>query len=78
MLLQVAGEAQLIALQGRCEGIPSALVREPDLGDSATALALGEGAKKLVSSLPLAFRFQKEKCEVPFDKCDFLQKEKGY
>src|SRR6478752_2617779 len=51
-LLELAAEACL----GR--GIPLTLVREPDLGDEATALALapGERAQVLCASLPLALR----------------------
>jgi hypothetical protein len=37
-------------------GVPSASFREPDFGGALTAIALGAGAQKLVSSLRLALR----------------------
>jgi Peptidyl-tRNA hydrolase PTH2 len=37
-------------------GIPHAKFHEPDIDGELTAIALGEGARKLVSSLPLALK----------------------
>jgi len=60
ILLSVPDESSLLAYARQAEalGIPSSLVREPDLDDEATALALGpcEASQRLCSSLPLALR----------------------
>ena len=58
-LLSVPDEAALAALADRAveRGAAHAPFREPDLGDSLTALALGPGrpARRLTARLPLAF-----------------------
>ena len=57
-LLTVPSEADLQRLLAKAErrGIPAAAFREPDLGDSLTAIALGpcQGARSLTRALPLA------------------------
>lgn len=47
-----------LSLEAMRQGICSAIVNEPDIGDQTTALALGPGvdAQKLCASLPLALR----------------------
>jgi hypothetical protein len=47
--------ADLFAL-AQSKQIHGAQFREPDFDDELTAIALGDGAEKLVSSLPLALR----------------------
>jgi peptidyl-tRNA hydrolase len=58
VLLHVPDEAWLDALAQRCEaaGVAVSRFHEPDFGEALTAIALGAGAKRLVSSLPLALR----------------------
>lgn len=60
VVVSVPGEAALVALQDQATaaGIRSTLVREPDVDDQATALALepGKTARKLCAQLPLALR----------------------
>lgn len=57
-LLTVPSEADLARLLAKAErrGIAAAAFREPDLGDSLTAIALGpcSGARALTRALPLA------------------------
>ena len=45
--------------EAECRGISLAMFREPDFGESLTAIALGDGASKLTSRLPLALRAPK-------------------
>lgn len=61
-VLQAPSEEALLELAGKAEarGIAYAQFREPDFGDSVTAVALGEGGDKLTSCLPLALRSQAE------------------
>jgi peptidyl-tRNA hydrolase len=58
VLLQVRNEQELwdLEFKARKAGYATALFREPDFADAATALALEPDAWKLVSSLPLALR----------------------
>lgn len=58
VVLEAADEPALVALRARAValGIPASLFREVDLGGAATALALGPGARRMVSSLPLAMK----------------------
>lgn len=57
VLLQVPDELALLELQRRVgHRSAAALYREPDLGDSVTAIAFGNEAGKLLGSLPLALR----------------------
>lgn len=62
VLLAVPDEDALIELYTEANmgrDLCALLVREPDLGDEATAVALepGEAAQKLCACLPLALRF---------------------
>ena len=54
--LSVPDEHALGVLLGRAadRGIPASAFREPDLGDSLTAIALGPEGKRLTKGLPLA------------------------
>ena len=54
--LSVLDEDALLRWDGELVGTPHVLVREPDLGGEATALAVlpGTGAWRKFSSLPLA------------------------
>jgi peptidyl-tRNA hydrolase len=56
VLLEVPDERSLIELadEARSRRVPVSLFREPDIGDAATALALGPEGRRLVSRLPLA------------------------
>jgi len=59
VLLQVPTKEALVELAYKAvnEDIPCSMFKEPDVNDEPTAIALlGRGAKKLVSSLPLALR----------------------
>jgi peptidyl-tRNA hydrolase len=59
VLLQVPSKEELVELayKATCAGLPVSIFREPDVNDEPTAIALlGRGAKRLVSSLPLALR----------------------
>jgi len=56
VLLQVPDEKALLALRDQANGCPASLFREPDVGDEATALALGSSARRIVSNLPLLLR----------------------
>jgi len=61
VVLSVPDEAALfdITAQAAWGGLMTHLVREPDLGDEATALAIQPGivAQKLCASLPLALKY---------------------
>jgi peptidyl-tRNA hydrolase len=46
------------------KGIARAIFIEPDLGDEATAIALGEGAHKICSHLPKALRPPRAKSDM--------------
>ena len=56
VLLEVESEQRLALLlsQAKEKQIACADFREPDLGDSLTAIAVAPGGKKLVRGLPLA------------------------
>lgn len=56
--LEVATEAELLALVQKavCLDVPYAVFREPDLGGTITSVAFAEGAKRILSSLPLALK----------------------
>jgi hypothetical protein len=56
--LAIPNEAALADLLSLAQSkhVRSARFREPDFGDELTAIALGEGAEKLVSCLPLALK----------------------
>ncbi len=56
--LGIPGEGALADLfsLAQAKHVRSARFREPDFDDELTAIALGDGADKLVSSLPLALR----------------------
>jgi len=58
VLLEVADEAALEAVLGKLAGagIGVSPFREPDLDDALTAVAVGDEGRRLLSSLPLAFR----------------------
>lgn len=58
VVLEVPDEKALIDLHKKANdnGVPACCFQEPDLGNSVTCIALGIGAKRLVSSLPLALR----------------------
>lgn len=60
IVVAVPDEAALLALVGQAarRGINHTVVREPDLDDTVTAVALapGDAARRLCSSLPLALR----------------------
>jgi peptidyl-tRNA hydrolase len=58
VVLEIPDETALMALRRRAElaNVPVSLFREPDFGGTATALALGPEAWRMVSSLPLALR----------------------
>ena len=58
VVLATPNETTLGALldRARAAGVPLAECREPDLGDSLTAIALADVGARLVSSLPLALR----------------------
>lgn len=55
-LLEVPDEHQLLLLAERAYsmGAEVALFREPDLGESLTAIAIGPAGKRLTRGLPLA------------------------
>lgn len=57
-ILEAPDEVALERLLDRAgrAALPLAPCREPDLDDSLTAVAIGDAAAKLVSSLPLALR----------------------
>lgn len=61
VVLETPDEAALVALAARAaaRGVATATFREPDYGDALTGVALGPGASRLVSSLPLALRQRK-------------------
>ena len=63
--LSVQDETALGVLLGRAveRGVPVAAFREPDLGDSLTAIALGPEGKKLTKGLPLALNDDPQKQE---------------
>lgn len=56
--LQVRDEPALLDFLAKAgeRGIPCSAFREPDFGDAATALAMGAGAEKIASQLPLALK----------------------
>jgi hypothetical protein len=55
--LQVPDKEELAKIAYNASGrFASSLFREPDLQDEPTAIALEEGASKLLSCLPLALR----------------------
>jgi len=60
VIVAVPDENSLLDLisEASRRGIPRTAVREPDIGDTVTAVALGPGVKaqKLCASLPLALR----------------------
>jgi len=59
VVLNPGGERDLLRLlhQAEARGLKTALFREPDLGDQATAAAIyGPDAYRLLSSLPKALR----------------------
>lgn len=56
VVLHADDEAALRALYERCSTFEPALFCEPDLDDEATAFAVDERARTLLSSLPLALR----------------------
>jgi len=56
VLLEVADEAALLAVAARLGDLPQVLVREPDRGDEATALAVAPAARPRLRGLPLALR----------------------
>ena len=56
VVLQVPSEGALLALAERAHGVPASVFREPDLGDQATAIAIGPAGSALVAQLPLALR----------------------
>jgi peptidyl-tRNA hydrolase len=59
--LNVTNEAALADLLklAQAKGVWSASFREPDFDGELTAIALGSGAEKIVSCLPLALRQEK-------------------
>jgi peptidyl-tRNA hydrolase len=56
VLLQVPDEEALLGLNERANGTPRSLFKEPDVGDEATALAIGPSGRRLISNLPLLLR----------------------
>ncbi len=62
VLLSVPDEPALLELAQRAQmaGVSVSLNREPDFGNSLTAIAIGPAGRKLVSSLPKALRPPKE------------------
>lgn len=56
--LEAPSEGALRALAARAlrDGIPVSVFQEPDFDNAVTAIALGSGAARMVSSLPLALR----------------------
>lgn len=57
VILSVPDEATLIEHHTAASEAPTTLVREPDIGDEATALAIGpSGYHRRLSNLPLAGR----------------------
>jgi peptidyl-tRNA hydrolase len=62
VILECENEERLLLLAGQsaAEGVPTTLFREPDLGGAATACAFGPGARKLLSSLPLALKVPRQ------------------
>jgi hypothetical protein len=58
VLLEVEDEAALEDLIGKLVGAGVGVVpfREPDLDDALTAVAVGDDGRRLLSSLPLAFK----------------------
>lgn len=56
VLLEAEDEPALARLREKAEdrGVPVAAFREPDLGDSVTAIAIGPSGRRLVRDLPLA------------------------
>lgn len=67
VLLEVADEDALMRLawEATMGGVPWSLFREPDLGDAATAIAIGPTGQTLVRKLPLALS------TIPGDKAQF-------
>lgn len=61
--LNIPNEAALadLLLLAQAKSIPCASFREPDFDGELTAIALGSGADKIVSSLPLALRSPKQR-----------------
>ncbi len=49
-------ELEGLLAQAEARGIKSAAFREPDYAGELTAIALEEGARKIVSNLPLALK----------------------
>lgn len=62
VLLECADEPALLSLveRARALGLPYALFSEPDFGSRSTAAAFAGGARKFLSSLPLALREPKK------------------
>lgn len=58
VVLQVPNEECLLHLATRAQdaGVEHSVFREPDFGDTATAVALEPAGARLVSTLPLALR----------------------
>ena len=58
VVLECVDEAALreLVVLARRHGVPYALFSEPDLSCAATACAFGNGMRRFLSSLPLAFR----------------------
>src|SRR5580692_9569875 len=58
VLLEVADEGAIRALARRADraGVPRSIVIEPDFGNTVTAVAIGPGGARLLSSLPLALK----------------------
>lgn len=58
LIVLEASPAELAELFGRAGAVRRTAFHEPDLGGELTAVAFGAGARKLLSSLPLAGRLR--------------------
>lgn len=56
VLLSVANEEELLALQKRCANIATSLFREPDIDNEATALAIDSEGKRHTRNFSLLLK----------------------
>lgn len=70
VVLSVPSKEELVRLayELTTRGISVSLFREPDCGDEPTALAAAPGARRWLSTLPLALRERRDEVALPFSE----------